>query len=78
MVDVSRVGAWDLIDDEWVIYQSQLDEIIEKHGIWACPECNDSEKGVSNMVEDDKFVRGICDGCGKRLCIIKDVQRETS
>lgn len=61
---------WAKIDNEWVIYQSELDEWVKTNGKPYCPVCK-STKGVKNARREGNIKRGECASCGARLAIIK-------
>jgi hypothetical protein len=48
---------WALIDNEWVIYQSELDEWVKTNGKPYCPVCKGT-KGVKNARKEDNIKRG--------------------
>jgi hypothetical protein len=62
---------WAPIDNEWVIYQSELDEWVKANGKPYCPVCKGT-KGVKNARKEGNIKRGECASCGARLAIIKD------
>ncbi len=61
---------WAKIDNEWVIYQSELDEWVKTNGRPYCPVCK-ATKGVKNARKEGNIKRGECASCGARLAIIK-------
>jgi hypothetical protein len=61
---------WAKIDNEWVIYQSELDEWVRTNGRPYCPVCKGT-KGVKNTRKEGNIKRGECASCGARLAIIK-------
>jgi len=61
---------WAKIDNEWVIYQSELDEWVRANGKPQCPVCK-STKGVKNARKEGNIKRAECASCGARLAIIK-------
>jgi hypothetical protein len=63
---------WAEIDDEWVIYQNELDEWVKAHGKPCCPVCKNTEAGMRNIRMESNIKRGICSNCGARLAIIKN------
>ncbi len=62
---------WALIDNEWVIYQSELDEWVRNKGQPYCPVCRGT-KGVKNSRKEGNIKRGECASCGARLAIMKE------
>ncbi len=77
ILEVTSVGTgdmidlkWALIDNEWVIYQSELDEWVKTKGQPYCPVCR-GVKGVKNSRKEGNIKRGECASCGARLTIMK-------
>ncbi len=61
---------WAQIDNEWVIYQSELDEWVKTKGQPYCPVCKGT-KGVRNSRNEGNIKRGVCASCGARLAIMR-------
>lgn len=61
---------WARIDNEWVIYQSELDEWVKANGKPYCPVCKGT-KGVKNVRKEGNIKRAECASCGARLTILK-------
>ena len=66
---------WAKIDDEWVIYQEELDEWVRQQaspGAPPCPVCGSTTAGMKDIQYDDrnKIKRGICASCGAKLTIM--------
>jgi hypothetical protein len=60
---------WSLIEGEWVIYKSELDEWVKEKGAPLCPVCHKNE-GIRNILVEKGVKRGICKGCGARMVIL--------
>lgn len=67
--------TWDLIDGEYIIYQSEINSM---KGALRCPQCSshtDDEGAIIDVEEIGKLITGTCLRCGSILTIIVDDKR---
>lgn len=66
-------GVWALIDNEYVIYHSELKKWIQEKGTPpSCPVCHNTAAGMYNIHEEKNIKKGNCRNCNARLAIIRD------